>query len=328
MDIRTNGKNTGKIYLAGGCFWGVEAYFKKLDGVLDTDVGYANGKTESPSYEDVCYGDTNHAETVVVTFDRTMISLEELLLHYLRIINPYTVDRQGNDVGRQYRTGIYFVDPEDESVIKHFISSIPNSHNFAVEVGKLENFYLAEDYHQNYLDKNPNGYCHVNMSLTNEQLLPDVYGVPESAISSEHDRAKALSNRIGKHAYQITQNAATEMAFTGKYDDFWEKGIYVDVVSGEPLFSSSDKYNSGCGWPAFSRPIQWKSVKYREDNSYGMSRTEVVSEKSNSHLGHVFEDGVPESGGLRYCINSASLRFIPLKDMVKEGYGEYVPLIR
>lgn len=328
MNIRTNRKNIGKIYLAGGCFWGVEGYFKRLDGVLDTEVGYANGKTENPTYEDVCYGDTNHAETVAITYDRTIISLEELLLHYLRIINPYTVNRQGNDVGRQYRTGIYFENQKDESIIRKLLSIIPDSHNFAIEIKALENFYLAEDYHQDYLDKNPNGYCHINLSMAEKPLLSDIYNAPESAISSKHDREKALVNRIGKHAYQITQNAATEMAFTGKYDDFWEKGIYVDVVSGEPLFSSSDKYISGCGWPAFSRPIQWKSVKYSEDNSHGMNRVEVKGRGSDSHLGHVFEDGLADKGGLRYCINSASLRFVPLEDMESEGYGEYIPLVQ
>ena len=181
----------------------------------------------------------------------------------------------------------------------------------AVELEPIRNFYPAEEYHQDYLEKNPGGYCHISSSMFK--------------LETERKKAeeKELRSRIGDLSYEVTQNAATERAFTGEYDEFFEKGIYVDIVSGEPLFSSSDKYDSGCGWPAFTKPITEDVVSESTDTSYGMIRTEVKSADAGSHLGHVFNDGPKSEGGLRYCINSASLRFIPYDEMEAEGYGDY-----
>nr|WP_081675377.1 peptide-methionine (R)-S-oxide reductase MsrB [Butyrivibrio sp. LC3010] len=300
------------IYLAGGCFWGVEKYFDQFDGVIDTEVGYANGPDTNVSYQDVCNG-SGHAETVKVTYDESRMSLSELLNYYFMVIDPLSVNKQGNDKGIQYRTGIYYTDDNQVGEITAVYDEQEQKigQKLAVEVEPLKNFYIAEEYHQDYLEKNPGGYCHI----------------PQKMFKLEKERKKEtkkeLRNRIGELSYEVTQNAATERAFTGEYDNFFEKGIYVDIVSGQPLFSSSDKYDSGCGWPAFTKPIDDDVVSESVDLSLGMMRTEVRSSEAGSHLGHVFNDGPVAEGGLRYCINSASLKFIPYDDMDKEGYGEY-----
>ena len=303
------------IYLAGGCFWGVEGYFKRIEGVKGTTCGYANGRTENPSYEDVCRHDTGHAETVKVDFDDEVISLEDLLIYYFRIIDPVSVNKQGNDVGTQYRTGIYYTDESQLPVIKAAIEREQRKYNekIAVEVLPIENFYIAEEYHQDYLDKNPNGYCHINLSLADEPI-----------VRSEKYKRKTdneLKESLTPLQYDVTVNAATERPFDNEFNSNFERGIYVDITSGEPLFFSTDKFESGCGWPSFSKPIQKDLVKYSEDLSLGRRRIEVRSNVADAHLGHVFDDGPSELGGLRYCINSAALRFIPFDKMDEEGYG-------
>lgn len=303
------------IYLAGGCFWGVEGYFKRIEGVKGTTCGYANGRTENPSYEDVCRHDTGHAETVKVDFDDEVISLEDLLIYYFRIIDPVSVNKQGNDVGTQYRTGIYYTDESQLPVIKAAIEREQRKYNeeIAVEVLPIENFYSAEEYHQDYLDKNPNGYCHINLSLADEPI-----------VRSEKYKRKnddELKESLTPLQYDVTVKAATERPFDNEFNSNFERGIYVDITSGEPLFFSTDKFESGCGWPSFSKPIQKDLVKYSEDLSLGRRRIEVRSNAADAHLGHVFDDGPSELGGLRYCINSAALRFIPLDKMDEEGYG-------
>lgn len=304
-----------EIYLAGGCFWGVEGYFKRIEGVKDTTCGYANGKTANPSYEDVCRHNTGHVETVRVLFDTDVINLEDLLIYYFRIIDPVSVNKQGNDVGTQYRTGIYYTDESLLPVIKAAVEREQRKYNekIAVEVLPLENFYSAEEYHQNYLDKNPNGYCHINLNLANEPI-----------VRSENYKKlddKELKEKLTTLQYDVTMNAATERPFDNEFNSNFERGIYVDITSGEPLFLSTDKFESGCGWPSFSKPIQKDLVRYNEDLSLGRRRIEVRSNAADAHLGHVFDDGPSELGGLRYCINSAALHFIPIDKMDAQGYG-------
>ena len=303
------------IYLAGGCFWGVEGYFKRIEGVKGTTCGYANGRTENPSYEDVCRHDTGHAETVKVDFDDEVISLEDLLIYYFRIIDPVSVNKQGNDVGTQYRTGIYYTNESQLPVIKAAIEREQRKYNekIAVEVLPIENFYSAEEYHQDYLDKNPNGYCHINLGLADEPI------VRSEKYKRKND--EELKESLTPLQYDVTVNAATERPFDNEFNSNFERGIYVDITSGEPLFFSTDKFESGCGWPSFSKPIQKDLVKYSEDLSLGRRRIEVRSNVADAHLGHVFDDGPSELGGLRYCINSAALRFIPFDKMDEEGYG-------
>ncbi len=313
------GVNKKEIYLAGGCFWGVEAYFKKIPGVLSTDVGYANGKNDNTSYYEI--PQTGHAETVFIEYNSNEVSLEELLSHLFRVIEPTSVNRQGNDIGTQYRTGIYYKDDEDGEIAKRLIEFKQKGFDeeIAVEVLPLKNYITAEEYHQDYLDKNPNGYCHIDVSLATTPLNTD-----EKYVKPDEE---SIKNSLTKEQFEVTQNSATERPFSSNLNDNNKKGIYVDIVTGEPLFSSRDKFDSGCGWPSFSKTIVTGSAKLNEDTSHGMVRTEVRSTIGDSHLGHVFNDGPKDKGGIRYCINGASLKFIPLEEMEKEGYAEYIPYV-
>lgn len=310
-----------KIYLAGGCFWGTDHLFSLVDGVEKTVVGYANSKVADPTYKMVCSGQTGAAETVEVEYDEFKVSLTELLVLYFRSIDPLSVDRQGNDVGSQYRTGIYFVDPDDVKIIEAVYATVERRYAepLAVEVGPLENFYPAELYHQDYLFKNPDGYCHVDPALFKEVSQ-------RKAERPKYDK-RELRRRLTPLQWEVTQNGATERPFENDYDHEFRPGIYVDITDGTPLFVSSRKYDSGCGWPAFTKPISEVAITEHADNSFGRQRVEVRSASSGAHLGHVFNDGPVSEGGLRYCINSASLRFIPLEDMESDGYAKYIPLI-
>ena len=283
------------IYLAGGCFWGVEAYISRLYGVNQTEVGYANGVDLAPTYEKVCTGKTGHAECVKATYNPKIISLEKILEEFFRIIDPYTKNRQGPDIGSQYRTGIYWQEASQKDIVLNFLAKkrSETSKRIVVEAHAIRNFYPAEEYHQKYLEKNPQGYCHVDLNLIDDKEF----------------------DHLTREEYEITQLALTEAPFSGKYDNFFEDGVYVDVVNGEVLFSSEDKFDSGCGWPAFSKPISDEAITLNRDFSYGSTRIEVRSAKANSHLGHVFNDG--PNGSKRYCINSAALKFIP-KDEIEE----------
>ncbi|MBE2898363.1 bifunctional peptide-methionine (S)-S-oxide reductase MsrA/peptide-methionine (R)-S-oxide reductase MsrB [Pasteurellaceae bacterium 20609_3] len=306
------------IYLAGGCFWGLEAYFERIDGVLDAVSGYANGNSENPSYQDVIAG-SGHAETVKVDYDPSKISLHDILRRYFRVIDPTSVNKQGNDRGVQYRTGIYYTDEADRAQIEQDIAGEQQKHSqkIVVEVQPLRQFFAAEEYHQDYLRKNPNGYCHIDISLADKPLEAEK---GQSAVKKDYREQKlGLTDR----QFYITQQNGTERAFSHEYDHLFAPGIYVDIVSGEPLFSSRDKYDSGCGWPSFTRPIAQSAVVEKVDKSFNMTRTEVRSHDADSHLGHVFPDGPQDKGGLRYCINGTALKFIPLEEMDAQGYGQW-----
>ncbi len=313
-----------EIYLAGGCFWGLEKYLSSIRGVKATRVGYANGETENPSYEAVCYHNTGHAETVQVQYDPGILPLEFLLYLYFEAIDPLAVNRQGPDIGVQYRTGIYYRDKNDLPVIKNSLAQLQqnNAEPIAVEVKELENFYPAEEYHQKYLDKNPAGYCHIG----SKQLEKAAQALVNPALYPPPDRRK-LSEELNPIQYRVTQKNGTEPPFSNEFWDRFQAGVYVDITTGEPLFASTDKFESACGWPSFSRPIDPQVLWEKLDASHGMHRTEVRSRIGDAHLGHVFNDGPQELGGLRYCINSASLRFIPREDMECEGYAYLLDLI-
>nr|WP_303942505.1 peptide-methionine (R)-S-oxide reductase MsrB [Streptococcus infantis] len=308
-----------EIYLAGGCFWGLEEYFSRISGVLQTSVGYANGQVETTNYQLI--KETDHAETVQVVYDEKAVSLREILLYYFRVIDPLSVNQQGNDRGRQYRTGIYYLEEADLPTINTVVreQELLIGRKIVVEVEKLRHYILAEDYHQDYLKKNPGGYCHIDVRDAEKPLI--------DAANYEKPSQAVLRENLSEESYRVTQEAATEAPFSNAYDQTFEEGIYVDITTGEPLFFAKDKFASGCGWPSFSRPISKELIHYYQDLSHGMERIEVRSRSGNAHLGHVFTDGPQELGGLRYCINSASLRFIAKDEMEESGYGYLLPYL-
>lgn len=319
-----------EICFAGGCFWGVEEYFSRIPGVKETCTGYANGHTEYPDYRSVCSGQTGHAETVRVLYAPHQVSLGSLVRHFFQIIDPTSLNRQGNDIGSQYRTGIYYSDPDERTELAALLNEEQTRHALplAVELLPLKNFWKAEEYHQKYLKKNPDGYCHIDFSSLKdtqpEQSGDDILSPSRYRRPSDEE----LRKRLSPEEYYVTQQAGTERAFSGKFWDHREAGIYVDAATGEPLFSSADKFDSGCGWPSFCRPVSDEVLRVRLDTSHGMRRIEVRSRSGDSHLGHVFDDGPYELGGLRYCINSAALHFIPYEAMEEAGYGALMPLVR
>lgn len=334
LNKQANMKNQSEIYFAGGCFWGTEHFLKQIRGVDGTQVGYANGNIKNPTYEQVCQDNTGFAETVKVSYDPQVVKLDFLIDLFFKTIDPTSLNRQGNDRGSQYRTGIYYTDKADLPIINATVKSLAKNYTkpLVVEIKPLTNFYKAEDYHQDYLDKHPNGYCHISPELF--EMAKKANAAKAAATSQAVSKVAykkpddtTLRSKLTAEQYAVTQKNATEPAFKNEYWNEKREGIYVDITTGEPLFVSTDKFDSGCGWPSFSKPIDNKLIDENTDNSYGMKRTEVRSKTGNAHLGHVFNDGPVDKGGLRYCINSASLRFIPKDKMAAEGYGDYLRLL-
>lgn len=314
--IEEEGKSI--IYLAGGCFWGIEALVQAMDGVTEATTGYANGTSEEDAnYKTVCGGETGFRETVRVQYDPSETSLDAILFAFFRVIDPTLKNRQGNDTGTQYQTGVYYTSKYARETVERIAAiEAARAESFNVEIGPLHNFFAAEEYHQNYLDKNPDGYCHIPREeiekFANMKIDPGKY--PLAAPS-------AVREMLSNEQFNITQNGATERPFRNEFWCHFDKGIYVDIVTGEPLFSSLDKFESECGWPAFAAPIDKSVVVELHDSSNDMERTEVRSRAGNSHLGHVFDGDFESPTGIRYCINSASIKFIPFQRMDDLGYG-------
>ncbi|WP_018143837.1 peptide-methionine (R)-S-oxide reductase MsrB [Alloscardovia criceti] len=317
----SNEENSAVVYLAGGCFWGIEEYFRKVKGITGLRVGYANSTVENPSYEEVCAGGTDAVEALEIHYNPEVVSLRVLTLLFLDVIDPWSCDRQGHDTGRQYRTGLYLsgdaaLKQAQRATFEKALAQLENreQRKSAVEIEDLVNFYPAEDYHQDYLVKNPDGYCHISVQA--------MLRVPERQKYIE--RIWELNNL----SYRVTQNADTEQPFANAFDQTFEPGIYVDIVSRKPLFVSTTKFDAGCGWPSFSKPINNDDVVEVQDFSlFGRPRIEVRAKESGIHLGHVFNDGPSSMGGLRYCMNSAALEFVPLEEMEHKGYGDLIPLV-
>lgn len=318
--------NLKDIYLAGGCFWGVEAYMERVYGVYEVTSGYANGTTENPTYEDVITGETGHAETVHVQYDPERTDLTTILDHFFTIIDPTSLNKQGNDRGTQYRSGVFYTDPAEQAVIEKVVREQQKRYDdkIVTEVELLTSYTLAEEYHQDYLEKNPNGYCHVEFDSLEDQEIPSVIDPADYPKPGD----KELKAKLTEAQYKVTQGSDTEAAFSNKYWDSFEDGIYIDVATGEPLFSSKDKYDSQCGWPSFTQPIIPEVVTEHKDKSFNMVRIEVRSRAGDSHLGHVFDDGPKDRGGLRYCINSAAIDFVPLEEMEDAGYGYLTSFVK
>ena len=330
-------KEKSKIIFAGGCFWCTEAEFNHYKGVTEAISGYTGGNKDNPTYKEVSSGTTGHREAVLIYYDPSLVTLDELLNKYWSHIDPTDVDGSFADRGSQYTSAIYYFDESQKSIIEKSKSSLEKSGKFdkkiATEILPAVKFYPAEEYHQNYKDKNPVRYNYYREgSGRNEFIRLHWQDGTTTSLSnpSQYNRPTddEIKSVLTAEQYNVTQKEGTERPFQNKYWDNKESGIYVDIVSGEPLFLSTDKYESGTGWPSFVKPVYSGAVTLHEDKKLFTTRVEVRSKVANSHLGHVFDDGPEGRGGKRYCMNSAALRFVPLSEMEKEGYGEYVNKIK
>ncbi|HUC93466.1 MAG TPA: peptide-methionine (S)-S-oxide reductase MsrA [Paenibacillus sp.] len=306
---------------AGGCFWCMVTPFDQMPGVKKVTSGYTGGHVENPTYEEVCSETTGHAEAVRIEFDSSVISYEKLLGIFWQQIDPTDSEGQFFDKGESYRTAIFYHSDAQKKAAEASKAALQASGRFnkpiVTAIVPAGEFYAAEDYHQDYYKKNPLRYKMYRKGSGRDAFIREHWGMKKDQAS--------LRQRLTSLQYEVTQNNATEPPFRNEYWGHKGEGLYVDIVSGEPLFSSKDKFDSGCGWPSFTKPLADSAVKEEVDLTHGMVRTEVRSVQADSHLGHVFNDG-PGPNGLRYCINSAAIRFIPKKDLEKEGYAEYLSL--
>lgn len=314
---------------AGGCFWCIEAPFEKVDGVISVVSGFSGGDEMNPTYEEVSSGNTGHRETVQVIFDPEIVSYSELIDLYWKQFDPTDAGGSFHDRGHQYTSAIFYHNMEQKEVSENSKFWLENSGIFGrpivTEIEKYKGFYPANEYHQDFYKNHTNRYEEYRNASGRDEFIKKIWGEPDKGQYTIPSKSR-LKSELSPLEFEVTQQEATETAFKNPYWDNDKKGIYVDIISGEPLFSSTDKFKSGTGWPSFTKPIDVRYINKVTDESMGMTRVEVRSRFADSHLGHVFYDG-PRPAHLRYCMNSAAMRFIPEEKMKEEGYSKYLPYL-
>jgi len=344
QDVSTVEVNMAVAYFAGGCFWCVESDYEKLSGVLSAVSGYMGGSEQNPSYNQVSGGNTLHRESVKVVYDPTRITYQELVFHLIRHTDPTDAGGSFFDRGFQYTSAVFYQSEEEKSIAESVVQKLEQEKVFDAEVvtniEKAGVFWVAEEYHQDYYKKNPLPYQYYRRGSGRDAFTDSVWNgrkyedfftsYQKETMSSWKQFRKpddeTLPSALTSLQYDITQKEGTETPFQNEYWDNHEEGIYVDIVSGEPLFSSTDKFDSGTGWPSFLKPIDMSFVTEHKDFKLIIPRTEVRSKIADSHLGHIILDGPIENDKIRYCMNSASLRFVPKEDMEAQGYVDFLRL--